>query len=99
MSQVQTAPRAAATAPSQPRRSRQLRREDFSNLPTRKGREGAKAFFAEIGVHSITDSRLRHATESGELKRFKIASHNWYADADLFDFLMSLASGGRGGAA
>ena len=73
--------------------------DELSNTPTRKGREGALEFYAEIGVDGITSTRIRNGSERGELRKFKIAGHNWYADRDLWDWLQSLASGGQGGAA
>ena len=103
MSQVQVRPAsqvANSAVPQQnPSRRRPIVADELSNLPTRKGRPGAKAFFAEIGVEGITDTRIRTASESGQLRKFMIAGHNWYADRDLFEWLLSLASGGRGGAA
>ncbi|MDV2476402.1 hypothetical protein F8M49_15650 [Rhodococcus zopfii] len=59
------------------------------------------SFFLEIGIEGITETRIRNATEGGELRRFKIAGQNYYSDRDLWDFLQSLAIGGRrnGGAA
>jgi len=74
-----------------------VRREELSNLPTRKGRPGALQFFAEIGVSGVTDTRIRAASERGEVRRYTLGGHAWYADSDLFDWLQSLASGGRGG--
>lgn len=100
MSQVQTRPAASpGVAHPVPPQRRPVRREDLDNTPTRKGRDGAMAFFAEIGVRGITSTRLRTATEDKSLRRFRIAGHNWYADRDLWDWLQSLASGGRDGAA
>lgn len=101
MSQASARPQAANPAVPQhlPPRRRPIDRDELSNLPTRQGRPGAKAFFAEIGVHGITDTRIRTATEGGTLRRFRIAGHNWYSDRDLWDWLMTLASGGQGGAA
>lgn len=81
--------------PQRPARRAPINREELSNLPTRKGRAGAVQFFHEIGVQGITDTRIRNATEKGELRRFKIAGQNWYSDRDLWDFLQSLAIGGR----
>lgn len=80
-------------------RQRPINPDELLNTPTRKGRDGARTFYEEIGVHGITDTRIRNATERGQLRRFKIAGHNWYADRDLWDFLQALASGGQGGAA
>jgi hypothetical protein len=95
MSQIAAPAHASPSGPHQrPTRLGPVNREVLSNRPTRKGRPGAKAFFAEIGVHGITDTRIRNATEQGELRRYKIAGHNWYADVDLWDWLQSLASGG-----
>lgn len=102
MSQIATARPASAVAPSPPNRAQRrhpINRDDLDNRPTRQGRPGAKAFFAEIGVHGITDTRIRTATEKAELRRYRIAGHNWYADRDLWDWLQTLASGGQGGAA
>ncbi len=101
MSQVVQRPQAANPVVPQhlPPRRRPIVADELSNLPTRKGRPGAKAFFAEIGVEGITDTRIRTASESGQLRKFMMAGHNWYADRDLFEWLLSLASGGRGGAA
>lgn len=73
---------------------RRINPDDLSTHPTRKGRGEALQFFAELGVHGLTETRLRTATEDGSLRRFRIAGHNWYADRDLWDWLMSLASGG-----
>lgn len=83
-------------APSRPVRRAPINPDKLSNLPTRQGRDGAVQFFHEIGVQGITDTRIRNATEKGELRRFKIAGQNWYSDRDLWDFLQSLAIGGRG---
>ena len=101
MSQLHARPQVANSAVPQhnPPRRRPIVADELSNLPTRKGRAGAKAFFAEIGVEGITDTRIRTASESGALRKFRIAGHNWYADRDLFEWLQSLASGGRDGAA
>ncbi|MCX2756595.1 MULTISPECIES: hypothetical protein [unclassified Gordonia (in: high G+C Gram-positive bacteria)] len=87
---------AARTTPTQHRPTRvgPVNREALPSHPTRKGREGALRFFEEIGVTGITPTRLRTATEDGSLRRFRVAGHNWYADRDLWDWLMSLASGG-----
>lgn len=68
--------------------------DELSNIPTRKGRDGALSFFHEIGVEGITETRIRNATEQKELRRFKIAGMLYYADRDLWDFLQSMASGG-----
>lgn len=86
----------ARTTPPQQRPTRvgPVNREALPSHPTRKGREGALGFFEEIGVAGITPTRLRTATEDGSLRRFRVAGHNWYADRDLWDWLMSLASGG-----
>lgn len=83
------------TPPNRPARRAPINREELSNLPTRKGRAGAVQFFHGIGVQGITDTRIRNATEQKELRRFKIAGQNWYSDRDLWDFLQSLAEGGR----
>ncbi|MDV7246761.1 MULTISPECIES: hypothetical protein [Rhodococcus] len=90
-----TRPAASHPAPNHRPRRIAINPDDLSNLPTRKGRAGAVEFFAEIGVAGITETRIRNATEQGELRRFKIAGHNWYSDRDLWDFLQGLASGGR----
>ncbi|OLT44467.1 hypothetical protein BJF87_07685 [Gordonia sp. CNJ-863] len=96
---ARTAPAFAPAPQNRGQRRHPINRDELSNLPTRKGRPGAKAFFAEIGVHGITDTRIRTASEDASLRKFRIAGHNWYADRDLWDWLQSLASGGRGGAA
>ncbi|WP_270485991.1 hypothetical protein [Gordonia jacobaea] len=101
MSQVNARPEVANPAIPQhnPPRRRPIVADELSNLPTRKGRDGGLQFFAEIGVYGITPTRLRTASEDGSLRKFRIAGHTWYADRDLFEWLQSLASGGRDGAA
>lgn len=90
-----TRPTATPHASNQRPRRVVINPDDLSNLPTRKGRAGAVEFFAEIGVPGLTETRIRNGTEQGELRRFKIAGHNWYSDRDLWEFLQGLASGGR----
>lgn len=95
MSQLaQTAQRVAAPPPNRQQRRHPINRDELSNLPTRKGREGALEFFREIGVTGITPTRVRNAQESGELRRYVLAGHAWYTDVDLWDWLQSMAQGG-----
>lgn len=94
----QLTPIAQSVADPQPNRQQRrhpVNREELSNLPTRKGKAGALEFFREIGVTGITPTRLRYAQERGELRRYTLAGHAWYADVDLWDWLQSLASGGQ----
>ncbi|KXO91299.1 hypothetical protein [Tsukamurella pseudospumae] len=96
MSQLtQTAQRVATPAPNRQQQRSIVNRDELSNLPTRKGREGALEFFREMGITGITPTRLRYAQERGELRRFTLAGHSWYADVDLWDWLQTLASGGQ----
>ncbi len=94
MSQAARSAAVASPPPARPRRH-PINRDELSNLPTRKGKEGALQFFAEIGVNGITPTRIRTCTEDGSLRRFVLAGHPWYADVDLWDWLQSLAKGGR----
>ncbi|MBM4728828.1 hypothetical protein GS446_19685 [Rhodococcus hoagii] len=86
-----------APARTAPNRRRYINPAELSNLPTRRGKAQAVEFFKEIGVQGITETRIRNATERGELRRFKIAGMNWYSDADLWIFLQGMATGGRMG--
>ncbi|WP_141124772.1 hypothetical protein [Prescottella equi] len=74
---------------------RRVNPAELSNLPARKGRAGALAFFDEIGVHGVTETRIRNATERGQLRRYKLAGHNWYSEVDLWEWLQSMATGGQ----
>lgn len=96
MSQAQTANRAVPVNTNRQSR-RPILPDDLSNLPSRRGRPGALEFFREIGVIGITDNRIKNAALSGELRKFRIAGHTWFSDADLLRWLLSLASGGQGG--
>lgn len=89
-----------AQSVAEPRNNRAQRRhpvdpEALDNRPTRKGRGGALEFFREMGITGITPTRLRYAQERGELRRYTLAGHAWFSDADLWDWLQTLASGGQ----
>ena len=96
MSQLaQTAQRVATPAPSRRQRQHPVNRDELSNIPTRKGIPGVLDFLDELGVHGISPTRIKNASQDGELRRFVISGHLWYADRDIWDFLESLASGGQ----
>ncbi|WP_139792045.1 hypothetical protein [Prescottella equi] len=78
-------------------RPRLVNPAELSNLPARRGKAQAVEFFKEIGVQGITETAIRNATERGGLRRFKIAGMNWYSDADLWEWLQGMATGGRVG--
>lgn len=92
---VQTAQRVATAAPNRQQRRHPVNRDELSNVPTRKGVRGVQQFLEEIGVSGIAPTRIRNASQDGELRRFVISGHLWYADRDIWDFLESLASGGQ----
>lgn len=69
--------------------------DDYSELPTIRGIDGALAFVHEtLGVPWITYNGIRIASEKKRLKSFMINRGYSYAERDLYDWVMSMAQGG-----
>ncbi|MDV8008626.1 hypothetical protein [Rhodococcus sp. IEGM 1318] len=67
---------------------------DSGRLPTIKGLNGAHHFITEVLGVPVTRNLIRTATESKRLRRFKISAHNWYSEADLYEWVLSLRNSG-----
>jgi hypothetical protein len=67
---------------------------EAGKLPTIKGTAGAFEFVTEVLRVPVTRTMIRKATEDKRLKRFKISAQNWYSEADLYEWVLSLRNSG-----